>query len=70
MASKLGKSAEIIRNPRFKSLQIKWARAQNWFQLCEAVSRGVSVVAKHLRAMFSDLVALDFADPLELDIDA
>jgi len=66
---KSNQTAEIIRNPRLHALQIHWARAQNWFQLCEAVARGVSVVTKHLTAMFADLTALDFAASLELDTD-
>ena len=66
---KSSQTAEIIRNPRLKSLQIRWARAQNWFQLCEAVARAASVVSKHLTALFRDLTALDFAGTLELETD-
>jgi len=67
--AKTSQTAEIIRNPRLKSLQIRWARAQNWFQLCEAVARAASVVSKHLTALFKDLTALDFAQTLELEPD-
>jgi len=66
---KSASSAQIIRNPRLHALSVQWARAQNWFQLAEAIARGVSVVARHLTAMFSDLTALDFASSLELDTD-
>jgi hypothetical protein len=39
------------------------------FQLVETCTRAVSVVIRHLNAMMRELVALDFAETIELDPD-